>query len=267
MNQGAREGRAAHPAGTRSPGQVSTHASARDATLACGSSDRRCGFNPRVRGGRDLGADGGEVGEEVSTTRPARDARCVRFPRNSIIHSFQATASVKNATSGQSRRSDASRGFNPRVREGRAPVRLRGRHVLVQRTRPRGTRLELVKLGAADRAVSTRASRDGRDSTDGLRGYEGEVSIHAREGRDQRVGNEVRRFCIYQPPFGGDVKRSMAGQCEEWAFQPTRSRGKSAGEVSTLASARDATQVSTWAPRWTSFNPRVPQRTRRRSVL
>ncbi len=237
---------------------------------------------------------GAEVGiKQFQPTRPRGTRRACRF-RSPASRRVSTHASARDATPPPpAQRLRASR-FNPRVREGRDGVDDISYLDLetFQPTRPRGTRRGRGESRQVIRGVSTHASA--RDATSQLTPVEAarSVSTHA-SARDATSTTPIRttRSPRFQPTRprgtrqwwrapvrasagrfnprvreGRDLQR-LVTRIETDMFQPTRPRGtrpsersfsRNHGDVSTHASARDATWRRPGCIRAaSSFNPRV----------
>ena len=227
FNPRVREGRDIDRNRHQNQRQVSTRASARDATPTYyGCSAFWLRFNPRVREGRDFAQP--ERARLVRGFNPrvreGRDLESNTLKHGNLIVSTRASA--RDAT----------------IRQ--LPCL---RHCRFQPARPRGTRLCGGVCPRQRRAVSTRAST--RDATSLLVGYSS--ALHTFQPARPRG---TRRLCT----------RARPHPC---AFQPARPRGTRQHRrhdrfqqvpVSTRASARDATVFCPHAdPGTRGFNPRV----------
>ena len=125
---------------------------------------RKTCFNPRVRDGRDEEAPCHRLPELVSIHASARDAT-VASVAYSLYMMFQSTRPRGTRLCSSATRQDRQC-FNPRVREGRDPfVNLTDAAVpLFQSTRPRGTRRQLISTPTPMARCFNPRVREGRDS-------------------------------------------------------------------------------------------------------
>ncbi len=230
--------------------RVSTHASARDATdTAFPSPLHQHGFNPRVREGRDY----------FSTW--------ARIPRAL----FQPTRprGTRPAWSGGTHR--CRRCFNPRVREGRdygVPGEPDSDRLVSTHASARDATRAAAAAGRSTHRVSTHASA--RDATAGVRVVLVADLFQPTRPRGTRpcTGSMYALCVLFQPtrPRGTRRRRPIRAVGLD-RFQPTRPRGTRPAEkkgvqgvigVSTHASARDATGSRlTKLLSGQCFNPRV----------